>query len=91
MAEYQKNLRQHVIHAPCQHATTDFLAIRLHRQARMTRCRLPCPRRLCRYPAAVTVRVQLTCHQCHVPLDHHPVRNGGILYDDHNAVLDDEA
>ena len=26
-----------------------------------------------------------------VPLDHHPVRNGGILDDDHNAVADDKA
>jgi len=26
-----------------------------------------------------------------VPLDHHPVRNGGILDDDHNAVANDEA
>ena len=26
-----------------------------------------------------------------VLLDHHPIRNGGILDDDHNAVADDKA
>src|SRR5215831_1707211 len=27
----------------------------------------------------------------HGPLDHHPIRNGGILDDHHNAVADDKA
>src|SRR5262249_11402163 len=26
-----------------------------------------------------------------VPLDHHPIRKGGVLDDDHNAIADDKA